>query len=67
MKSVEQIAELIVEQWDKHDKFREHETVLFNNGVEPDEVALARAFLDVLESLNDMLEFEGLGPSEYSE
>jgi hypothetical protein len=51
MRPIEQIAELIVKQWDEHDKFREHETVLFNNGVEPDEVAVARALIEALEEL----------------
>lgn len=53
MRPVIQIAELIVEQWDKHDKFREHETALFNNGVEPDEVAVARALIEALKELEN--------------
>lgn len=56
MRPIKEIAELIVEQWDKYDKFREYETVLFNNGIEPDNVAVARALIEALKEIKEIRE-----------
>lgn len=40
-----QIAQRVVDQWDNHDKFRVNESSLWSNGIEPDDVAVARAYL----------------------
>lgn len=39
------IAQRLVDQWDHHDKYRVNESSRWTNGVEPDDVALARAYL----------------------
>ena len=55
MKTKIQLAKDIVEQWDKHDKYRmsEGDKALFNDGIEPDEVSVCRYFLKLLDDLKD--------------
>lgn len=50
------IAEKTIEQWDKHDKFRiaDSDTLLFSNGLEPDEVVMARALSRSLAEISRM-------------
>lgn len=43
MSNVKESAKRIVEQWDNHDRFRD-----FDKTGEPDDVAIARAYLDLL-------------------
>jgi hypothetical protein len=50
MKQAEEIAKSIVDQWDNHDRYRttDGEKLLFSNGIEPDDVCVARALLVLL-------------------
>ena len=47
--SAASIAKKIVDQWEHHDRYRitDADTALFSNGLEPDDVVLARAFLQL--------------------
>ena len=56
----EQMAERIVDQWDNHDRYRVTDKALFENGQEPNEVAIARALIEALKEVRDFREFEGL-------
>lgn len=48
-RSAAEIAQKIVYQWENHDRYRitDADTALYSNGLEPDEVVLARAFLQL--------------------
>lgn len=61
MKPIKEIAEWIVKQWDDHDKFREYETSLFNNGIEPNDVAIARALIEALKEIEDFRRCDYIG------
>lgn len=54
----EQIAQRIVDQWEKHDRFRQiaEETGLF--GMEPQNVTLAKAYLHLIETIKSAHECE---------
>lgn len=57
MKKVVRIAESIIDQWENHDRYRvtEGEKLLFSNQKEPDDVVVARAFLQAISLLKDAL------------
>ncbi len=57
MKEVVKIAQSIVEQWEQHDQYRviDGENLLFSNGIEPDNVVVAKAFLQAISLLKEAL------------
>jgi hypothetical protein len=50
------LAENIVEQWEKHDKFRvlDEDSILFHDGKQPNDVLIAKQFIKAVETIKLM-------------
>jgi hypothetical protein len=54
---IEELAQKVIDQYENHDIHRETESdrLLYSNGVEPDDVTLARSFLHYKEEYEALL------------
>lgn len=60
-------AQRQVEQWENHDKFRccDSDRVLWSNGCEPDEVAIAREVIRLTDALRRVAALGDIGSPEF--